>query len=220
MFQQRSVRRRSLPMLVVGLVVGALVAGAVAVGLQIGNPFATTTIDHSAPPILLDLRNLADYHAAQGRFEVTIDQEHDVRYLPSVIAGERVQFVAVATVDAMVDFSRLGAEAVQFSADHTAATITLPLATLGEPQFDRTVSHVMNRDRGILDRIGSIFSDSPTSEAPLYEAAGRKIADAARTTDLLVRAQANVRSMLQTMLGGLGVTTVDVRFEASSSNVA
>lgn len=220
MFQQRSTRRRSLTTLVMGVAVGALVAVAVGVGLQIGNPFAAATVDHSAPPVLLDLRNLAEYHAAQGRFEVTIDQEQDVQYLPSAIAGERVQFVAVASVDATVDFSGITADAVQLSDDRTTAVITLPFATLGEPQFDRRVSHVMNRDRGILNRIGSIFSDSPTSDAPLYEAAGRKIADAALATDLQARAEANVRAMLQTMLGGLGFTTVDVRFEAAPASVA
>lgn len=220
MFQQRTPRRRSLPTLVVGLVVGALIAIAVGAGLQMGNPFATTTIDHSAPPILLDLRDLAEYHAAQGRFEVTIDQEHDVQYLPAAIAGERVQFVAVASVDAVVDFSHLGDGAVVFSDDRTSVTIEVPTATLGEPQFDRSLSHVMNRDRGILNRIGGIFSDNPTSEAPLYEAASQKIADAAVATDLLVTAQANVRVMLETMLGGLGVTTVDVRFVANSTSVA
>ncbi len=220
MFQQRSPRRRSLPTLIVGLVVGALVALAVGVGLQIGNPFATQTVDHSAPPILLDLRDLADYHAAQGRFEVTIDQEQDVKYLPAALAGERVQFVAVASVDAVVDFSHLGDGAVVFSADRTSATIEVPMATLGEPQFDRSLSHVMNRDRGILNRIGGIFSDSPTSEVTLYDAASKKIADAAVSTDLLATAQANVRSMLTTMLGGLGVTTVDVRFVADPVSVA
>lgn len=220
MFQQRSSRRRSLPTLLVGAAVGALVAVAAGVGLQIGNPFATATVDHSAPTVLLELRNLADYHAAQGRFEVTIDQEHDVQYLPAAIAGERVQFVGVASVDAVVDFSQLTADAVILGNDHTSAIVRLPAATLAEPQFDRTASHVMNRDRGILNRIGGLFSDSPTSEAPLYEAARAKIAAAAEATDLKARAQTNVRAVLQAMLGGLGVTHVEVQFSAPIVSVA
>jgi hypothetical protein len=220
MFQQRKQRRRSAPTLVVGLVVGALVALAVGVGLQLGNPFATHTVDHSAPPILLDLRNLADYHAAQGQFEVTVDQEKDHKYVPSVIAGERVQFVAVADVDAVVDFAHLADGAVQVSDDAKTVTVTLPHAALTAPEFDRTLSHVMNRDRGILDRVGSVFSDNPTSEQGLYAAAAEKISTAAAATTLTTKAEANTRAMLETMFRGLGYEHVTVRFDGTTRPVA
>lgn len=218
MYKQPS--RRRGPGLVVGVVVGALVAGAVAIGVQLGNPFGTETIDHSAPPVILDLRDLADYHAAQGQFEVTIDQEKDVQWVPSVIAGERTQFVAVATVDAVVDFTSLSDGAVQVGEDGTSVVVTLPPAYLTEPVFDRELSHVMNRDRGLLDRIGGMFSDNPTSEEGLYEAADDKIAAAAAATDLQARAQQNTASMLETMLRAMGFEQVEVRFQVSSASVA
>ena len=53
-------------------------------------PFTTTERDHSAPPVLLELRNLADFHAAQARFEVTIDKEDDVAWVPSFVAETKV----------------------------------------------------------------------------------------------------------------------------------
>lgn len=218
MYKQSS--RRRGPGLVVGVVVGALVAGAVAIGVQLGNPFGTETVDHSAPPVILDLRDLADYHAAQGQFEVTIDQEKDVQWVPSVIAGERTQFVAVATVDAVVDFTSLSDGAVQVSEDGTSVVVTLPPAYLTDPVFDRELSHVMNRDRGLLDRIGSMFSDNPTSEEGLYDAADQKIAAAAAATDLQERAQQNTTSMLETMLRTMGFEQVEVRFQVSSASVA
>ncbi|MFM2079048.1 MAG: hypothetical protein RJA49_2938 [Actinomycetota bacterium] len=212
MFQQRTQRRRSAPTLVVGLVVGALVAVAIGVGLQFGNPFGTHTVDHSAPPVLVDLRTLADYHGAQGQFEVTVDQEKDVKFLPSAIAGERVQFVAVANVDAVVDFAHLADGAVQIGNDGKDITVTLPPATLAAPEFDRTLSHVMNRDRGIVNRVGGVFSDNPTSEQGLYEAAAEKIATAAEATTLRTKAEGNTRAMLETMFRGLGYEHVVVRF--------
>ncbi|MEN9643341.1 MAG: hypothetical protein RL238_10 [Actinomycetota bacterium] len=218
MYKQSS--RRRGPGLVVGVAAGALVTGAIAVGMQLGNPFDTKTVDHSAPPVVLDLRDLADYHAAQGQFEVTIDQEKDVQWVPSVIAGERTQFVAVATVDAVVDFSTLPDGAVQVSDDGASVVVTLPPAYLTEPTFDRTLSHVMNRDRGLLDRVGSMFSDNPTSEEGLYDAADEKIAAAAAATDLQARAEANTTSMLETMLRTMGFERVEVRFQVSSASVA
>lgn len=218
MYKQPS--RRRGPGLVVGVVLGALVAGAIAIGVQLGNPFGTETVDHSAPPVILDLRDLADYHAAQGQFEVTIDQEKDVQWVPSAIAGERTQFVAVATVDAVVDFTSLSDGAVQVSEDGTSVVVTLPAAYLTDPVFDRELSHVMNRDRGLLDRIGSMFSDNPTSEEGLYEAADQKITTAAAATDLHARAEANTATMLETMLGAMGFEQVDVRFQVASASVA
>lgn len=218
MFKQSS--RRRGPGLVVGLAAGALIAGAVAVGLQLGNPFGTRTVDHSAPPVILDLRDLADHHAAQGQFEVTIDQEKDVQWVPSVIAGERTQFVAVATVDAVVDFTSLSDGAVQVSDDGSSVVVTLPPAYLTDPVFDRELSHVMNRDRGLLDRVGGMFSDNPTSEEGLYEAADEKIAAAAAATDLTARAEANTAAMLEAMLHSMGFEQVEIRFQESSASVA
>src|SRR5687767_239941 len=97
---------RSVQATVVGFVViVAIIAITVMVGFRLlGNPFTTETQDRSAPPVLIELRNLADFHAAQGQFEVTLDIEDDVQWMPSFIAGERVQFIAVGTVDAVVDF--------------------------------------------------------------------------------------------------------------------
>ena len=102
------------------VIVGLLVA-AVTVGFSLfGIPFTTAKVDHSPPPILLDLTDQADYHAAQAQFEVTVDEEDDVQFLPSFIAGERVQFVAIGTVDAVVDFTTLPSDALQQSDDRTA----------------------------------------------------------------------------------------------------
>lgn len=210
MFKQQQRRTRSLTMLVVGAVVGVLGALAVGVGLQLGNPFATDRVDHSAPPVLVQLRDLAEYHAAQGQFEVTIDQEDDVRYLPSFVAGERVQFVGVATVDALVDFSAIGEDAV--SVDGKDVSITLPAATLADPVLDQEQSHVMNRDRGIVNRVAGVFSDNPTGERQLYQAASDKIAAAAAASNLDVRAESNTRAMLQTMFRSMGFEQVTVTF--------
>ncbi|MFZ4718966.1 MAG: DUF4230 domain-containing protein [Ilumatobacteraceae bacterium] len=210
MFKQSQRRTRSLRMLVAGGVVGVLGALAIGVGLQLGNPFSTDRVDHSAPPVLVQLRDLADYHAAQGQFEVTIDQEDDVRWVPSFLAGERVQFIAVATVDAVVDFSAVGSDAV--TVDGTSVSVTLPSATLADPVLDQDLSHVMNRDRGIVNRVAGMFSDNPTGEQALYQAASDKVAAAAAASSLEVRAETNTRSMLQTMFRSMGYEQVTVTF--------
>ncbi len=210
MSQKKSGRLGALgtAVLVVGLLVGA--------GLVFGSlwklPFSTETKDHSPPPVLLDLRNLADYHAAQAQFEVVVDQESDVKWVPQVIAGERVQFVAIGTVDAVVDFSALPKDSVVVSVDGTSATIRLPRPTIAEAVLDLEQSHVMNRDRGLFNRVGGMFTDNPTSERELMRTATSKMGNAAAETDLVGTAQENTETMLRTMLLGLGFEHVDVQF--------
>ena len=208
--------RSRFPSLVLGamVIIGLLVA-AVTVGISLfGTPFTTEKVDHSPPPILLDLRDLADYHAAQAQFEVTIDEEDDVAWLPSFIAGERVQFVAIGTVDAVVDFTNLPSTALQQSEDRTSVTITLPAPTLQDAVIDTEQSHVMNRDRGLFNRIGGFFSDNPTSEQDLYNTAADKMQVAATHTDLIKRAEDNTKLMLYTLFKALGIQNVNVVFES------
>jgi hypothetical protein len=213
--------RRRFPSFITGLVVlVALIAiAAVVVGRLVSSPFTTETVDHSPPPVLVDLRDLAEYHGAQGQFEVTLDREDDVAWLPSALAGERVQFVGIGTVDAVVDFSNLNGGAVVVSDDGASVVVTLPAVALADPVLDHEQSHVMNRDRGLFNRVGGLFSDNPTSEDDLYDAAIVKMADAAAATDLRQRAEDNTKSMLYTLFRNLGYQHVDIRFQVSSASL-
>ncbi|HEX4982985.1 MAG TPA: DUF4230 domain-containing protein [Ilumatobacteraceae bacterium] len=194
------------------LVVGLLfVAGLVSFNL---NPFKTESKDHSPPPILMELREMTDLHAAQAEFEVVIDDEKDVRYMPAVLAGERVQFVAIGTVDAVVDLSTLPADAIAYDEKNNSVVVTLPSPTIADPVIDHEQSHVMNRDRGLFNRLGGLFSDNPTSEAALFEAASEKMADAAAQSGLVAMAEKHVEDVLERTITRLGVDEVDVQFES------
>lgn len=211
MFKQ--VRRRTRSVYATGAVTASLVIAALVVAAQLlGNPFSTTEVDRSLPPLLVELRDLADFHAAQGQFEVTVDHEDDVALLPSVIAGERVQYAALGSVDAVVDFASLTDAGIALGSDGGSVSLTLPAPTLAAPVLDLEHSHVMNRDRGVLNRLGGLFSDSPTSEHDLQAVAVEKIAAAAEASELLQRAEQNTRTMLTAMLGALGYDSVQVTF--------
>jgi len=56
-------------------VVGAVIVAGVVGFHLLDNPFTTVTKDHSPPPVLAELRDLSDFHAAQAQFEVTLDVE-------------------------------------------------------------------------------------------------------------------------------------------------
>jgi len=194
-----------------GAIVVVLVVVAGIVGWKL-SPFSTERKDHSPPPILTELRELSDFHAAQAEFEVIIDQEDDVRFLPQVVAGERVQYVAVGTVDAVVDLTTLPEDAIHYDAEANRAVVYLPRPTIAEPVVDLERSHVMNRDRGLFNRLGGLFTDNPTGEEELIRAAQEKMGDAAAQTGLIDTAEQQVEDLFVPMIENLGVEEVDVRF--------
>jgi hypothetical protein len=194
-----------------GAIAFAVVLLAKAIGGFDISLFGTTKVDRSAPVVLKQLRDVSTYTAATGEFEATVDIENDVDWVPSFIAGERTIFVGVGTVDATVDFSALAKDAVVV-ADDGSVTVTLPKPTLAKPSVDPARSHVANRDRGLVNRVAGVFTDNPTSERELYVTTQKRLAKAAKGSELRTRAETNTTDMLQGLLGKLGVERVDVVF--------
>ncbi|MBB3082962.1 DUF4230 domain-containing protein [Geodermatophilus sabuli] len=180
------------------------------------NPFGQEVVDRSTTPLLLALDDLHEYHAATGTFQVVVDREVDTRYVPSVISGERVTYLATGTADASVDFEGLDDGRVSLSDDGRTATIVLPAPRIGEVRIDPAESRVLDRDRGLVERLGDAVGDDPAADDPeLFVLAERRLAAAAAESDLLARAEDNTRTMLTTLARSLGVDEVAVRFEAA-----
>ena len=107
--------------------------------------------------------------------------------------------MAVGTADAYVDFENLDGDAVTLSADGESATIVLPAPEMSEVRIDPEQSRVVDRDRGLVERVGAAFIENPTDDSELYALAERRIGAAAAESDLLDRAEANTRDMLTTL---------------------
>ncbi|MGY1751571.1 DUF4230 domain-containing protein [Blastococcus sp. SYSU D01042] len=209
-------RRRRVPLRLIAAGAGAAVL--VPVGMQVAgwlpdDPFGRDVVDRSTTPLLLALQDLEEYHAASGTFQVVVDREVDTRYVPSVISGERVQLLATGTADAYVDFGALDEGAVTLSADGTTATIELPAPELDEVRIDQDESRVLDRDRGLVERIGDAVEDDPVDDGALYAMAEDRLAAAAAGSDLRERAETNTRAMLTGLARSLGVDEVEVAFD-------
>jgi hypothetical protein len=210
--------QRGVPwgLIALGLVIVSLVAGFNWVRDLIpsfDNPFSSETIERTSPPVLQSIQDLGEFRAAAGNYQVIVDVEKDTK-LPSELLGERTLFVAKGSVDAGVDLRAVGADDVQVSADRRAATITLPHAVLYPAELDLAESYVYERDRGLFNAIGDVFSDGGGSERELYLVAERKLTEAAGgTSGLKARAEQNTRVTLTSLLGSLGFTHVTIRFE-------
>jgi hypothetical protein len=181
------------------------------------NPFASREVDRSQPVLLKAIEDLSVYKAASGNFQVLVDLEESARGIPLAIKGQRTLFVAAGSVDAEVDFSTLDEGAIKVSGDGKRADITLPRARLTQARVDPEQSRVFSRERGLLDRLGSVLSDNPTSERELYRLARDKMEAAAAESDLRARAEQNTRAMLESMLRSLDYTEVSVTFRDPES---
>lgn len=194
-------------------VLATLVAMLAASRLFDWNPFGSEEQDRSGPVVLTAVRDLADYHGASGSYQVLIDLKDDNRLLPDVLRGKRTLFLAIGSVDAVLDFSKLGEDAVVVSEDRTAVTLTLPHAQLARPVIDTNESRVLDRDLGVIDRLGGLVSDDPNpQDQRIFQLAEQKLGEAAKQSELVGRAERNTRSTLERLLKALGFTTVTVNF--------
>ncbi len=196
----------------------AVVVGTVALapGLPDLDPFERRTQDRSQPVVLRSLARLSEFRAATANLQVPVVLEEDVEGLPGFLAGERTLFLAAGTVDAAVDFGRLDGQAVVVSADRRAVAVRLPRARLSPARLDLARSRVFDRERGIADRVGSLFGEDLDEDRELFLLAERKLAEAARADGALAAAgERNTQAMLERLLRGLGFERVSVRFAES-----
>ncbi|MBD0844130.1 DUF4230 domain-containing protein [Streptomyces sp. TRM68416] len=197
----------------VALVLALLFAGlALSAITGLKDLFGTETHDRSGPALLESIQDISRYDAASGNFQVVVDLEKDAKYLPDAIRGSRTLYVGAGTVDAYVDLGKVGKDDVQVDEDRTSATIELPHAALGEPALDPDRSYAVSKQRGLLDRLGDLFSDNPNSEQAVQKLAARHIGEAAKESELTKRAESNTTDMLKGLLRSLGFKEVEVRY--------
>jgi hypothetical protein len=177
------------------------------------SPFGTRQEDRSGPVVVTALRDLSEYHAASGSYQIIIDLKEDAKFVPDALKGRRTLFLAIGSVDTFVDFGKLGDQGVRVSEDRRSVTVTLPHAQLARPALDPNQSRVLDRNLGFIDRLGGLFAGDPSpQDQQLWILAEQKLADAAKQGDLTTRAEKNTRTTLERMLHALGFITVQVNF--------
>lgn len=187
---------------------GALVAavfillGAALYVFEQFKPSGGTSVDRSQPAVLKSVRDLSQYHAAAGEFQVVLDIENDVKWVPAALAGERTLFVAAGSVNAYVDLGSLKDDGLVLSPDGKTVELRLPKAQLDRPNLHHDRSYVFSQKRGLVNDLQALV-ETPDQQR-FYLAGEAKIAEAARQSELPKRAEDNTRVMLTGMLQSLG----------------
>ncbi|SCL25022.1 Protein of unknown function [Micromonospora nigra] len=190
--------------------------GVQATGLlpEFRNPFTKEQTDRSQPPLLLSIRDLSRYVAAEGNYQVVVDLQNDRRNVPDWLLNERTLFVGAGTVEAYVDFSTISEGAIVRSADGKSVEIRLPAPQLGDTNLDMESSYVFAEERGLLNRVGELVGGDPNRQQQVYRLAEERITTAARDSGLTQRAEENTRKMLEGLLRSLGYERVTITYVA------
>ena len=77
---------------------------------------------------------------------------------------------------------------------------------------------MLDRDRGVVERIGDALGDNPVDDGELYALAEDRLGAAAAESDLRQRAETNTRAMLTGLARSLGVEDVEVQFTEPSGS--
>ncbi|MFZ3573518.1 DUF4230 domain-containing protein [Streptomyces sp. BH097] len=212
----RWARVARLPLWAKAAVVLFVVLAVVLTGLgmvhRLGDVFGTETHDRSGPALLKSVRDLSRYDAAAGNYQVVVDLDKDSKYLPDAIQGTRTLYVGAGSVNAYVDLGRIDPGDVRVNDDRTSATLHLPHARLAAPVLDTDRSYAVAKQRGLLDRLGDLFSDNLGDEKAVRQLAARHIGEAARNSHLTGRAERNTTEMLRGLLRSLGFREVNVSY--------
>ena len=113
-----------------------------------------------------------------------------------------------------MDFRKLGDDAVSVTGDRKSASRSrCPGRSCRKPNVDPDQSRVLNQDLGVIDRLGTLFSDQPNPQnQQMYILAQQRLSDAAKQVGLQKRAEDNTRATLDKLLRSLGFTTVTIKF--------
>ena len=178
----------------------------------IRHPFAEQTTVKTQPPVLISIRDLARFVAADGNFEVVVDLKKDRKFVPDWLLNERTLFVGAGTVEAYVEFGELTEDKIKVDEATKSVTIELPEPELGDPKLDLERSYVFAEEQGLFNKIGEFFGSDPNRQRETLLVAEQAIAAAAARSTLRERAKENTRKTLEGIMNALGYENVTVTF--------
>jgi hypothetical protein len=154
------------------------------------------------------MRDLARLVTADAHIERVIDlREQQRRAFGLVEAEDAILLVAAGDVQAGVDLEDLAPDAVVVDELHRQVTVRLPPAEIFLTRLDNERTYVHRRQTDTLAR------RSETLETRARQAAERSMTQAAIEAGLLVRAEANARQVIGTLLSSLGYRVTFVGLE-------
>ncbi len=212
-----SVRRRSsaLPALVLGIVLGLLVAliavpAAVRhVGASMRNRISMAflgrhdAIDISQPTVIASIQRLARLESVVYTMDKVVEGDRTSQYLPDILTGDKLLMIVHGQAVAGVDLSKVQASNVLI--DGRNVSIAMPAAELLSVSLDNSKTRVYSRITGLL------VPADPNLESEVREKAEADLRQSALDSGILTTAEGNARATLTTLLHSLGFQQITFR---------
>jgi hypothetical protein len=188
-----------------GLVLGIaiMLAAAVVIARQSGFTRDSVQIDASQPSVIRQIRQLERLETVVYSMEKLIGGQHENRYLPKFLAGDRLLLIVHGEVTAGVDLRKLQPSDVAVNA--RSIRLRLPSAEIFATRLDNQRTRVYSRDTGLFSSL------DPQLETEVRRAGEQQIQEAALNDGILQTAAQNARATLTSLLKGFGFEQVLVQ---------
>jgi hypothetical protein len=161
-----------------------------------------THIDVSQPTVVQHIQQLQRLETVVFSMEKIVTGTQDSRFLPRLLAGDRLLLIVHGDVTAGVDLAALNPGRVTVAGK--AVELTLPEASIFSTRVDNTRTRVYARETGLFT------APDPQLESEVRREAERQLTQAALDGGILKSAAANARTTLTSFLQGLGFEAVNI----------
>ena len=188
-----------------GFLLGAAVTALLAVGLVSWMRNGGTDvrkIDVSQPAILNKIQQLERLETVRFYIDKIVTGEHESRYLPQFLSGDRLLLIVHGEVIAGIDLSKVKADDIIVRKD--VVKVRVPKAEVLTVRIDNERTRVYSRETGLFSSV------DPNLESDVRRAAEQQLREAAMDEGILKIADENARSTLTRLLEGLGFKRVEL----------
>jgi hypothetical protein len=160
-------------------------------------------IDTSRPTVVRHIRQLQRLETVVYGMDKIVSGGQENRYLPKMLAGDRLLLIVYGEVTAGVDLGSIEARQVEISGH--AVQMSIPAAEIFTTRIDNDRTRVYARETGLFTH------PDPNLESDVRREAERQVRQAALDGGILPTAAANARTTITTFLKGLGFEQVEFK---------
>ena len=157
-------------------------------------------IDVSQPTILSKIQQLERLETVRFYMDKIVTGEHESRYLPQFLSGDRLLLIVHGEVIAGIDLGKVKADDIIVRGK--SVTVRIPKAEVFTVRIDNEKTRVYSRETGLFSSV------DPNLESDVRRAAEQQLREAAMEEGILKIADTNAHATLTRLLEGLGFEQV------------
>ncbi len=179
-----------------------MVLAIVAIWAMRANWLGQPRIDTSMPTVVRQVQQLQRLETIVFGMDKIVSGGQESRYLPKLLAGDRLLLMVYGEVTAGVDLGHIGSADIVVSGP--SVRVAIPEAEIFSARIDNERTRVYSRETGLFSAV------DPNLESEVRRVAEQQIRQAALDQGVLQLANTNAAVTLKNFLRGLGFEQVEV----------